>query len=270
VTPKQRRDPSETRPPRRPSVREGSGDIEDKKTRARLRDLRSSADVPSPDRLFLATLRIRIPTDIWTGPFSSAHPIVRLEVLNRTDVKPGLSVSDYWISGPPGAWAQEIATFSDVIKVDSLAEVGQGCLYRITYRNPPIVALYQRLRLPLQFPLRLQAGYIAWEVVARYGEFQEIMAHARRIDPNVSILSIRRRPLRSHLPLLTSAQHELLTQAMAAGYFAVPRGITLTALARKLERSKSGISESIALIEKKLFETALRPTQVGTEIGELA
>jgi hypothetical protein len=232
-----------------------------KATASRLRDLRSSTEEgDAPDRLFLATLRVRIPQAIWTGPFSSSHPNVRLEILNRTEYKPGKSVSDYWISGsPPGVWAREIATFPDVAKVDSLAEVGEGCLYRITYQDPPIVSVYQRLRLPLQFPLRVQGGYIAWEIVARYVEFQEIMNHARLADPDFSIVSIRRRPLRSHLPMLTPAQHELLTQAMAAGYFAVPRGITLTALARKLERSKSGISESIALIEKKLFETVLRP-----------
>lgn len=189
-----------------------------------------------------------------------AHPNVRIEVLNRTEVGKGTSISDYWIAGaPPGVWAREIAGFSDVLNVDSLAEVGDGSIYRITYENPPVIGLYQRLRLPLQFPLRLQAGFILWEIVARYADFHEIMEHARTADPNVSIVSIRRRPLRSHLPLLTDAQHELLNQAMAAGYFAVPRGITLTALARKLNRSKSGISESIALIEKKLFETALRP-----------
>jgi hypothetical protein len=232
----------------------------ERSTRARLERLRTSSDEPREDRLFLATLRIRIPIDIWTGPFSSAHPHIRLEALNRTDVTPGLSVSDYWISGsPPGVWAHEIGEFPDVVKAESLAEVGDGCLYRITYKNPPIIYLYRKLRLPLQFPLRLQAGYIAWEIVARYSEFQEIMEHAKMADPAVSIVSIRRRPLRSHLPLLTDAQHHLLDQAMAAGYFAVPRGITLTALARKLGRSKSGLSETIALIEKKLFETALRP-----------
>lgn len=223
--------------------------------------MRQEAATPAPDRLFLATLRIHIPKEVWTGPFSSQHPNVRLEVLNRTEVRTGQSVSDYWISGlPPGVWAREIAQYPDVAQADSLAEVGDGCLYRITYRDPPIIALYQRLRLPLQFPLRIQGGFIAWEVVARYGDFQEIMTHARRVDPNFSIVSVRRRPLRSHLPQLTEAQQDLLTQAMAAGYFAVPRGITLTALARKLERSKSSTSESLALIEKKLFETVLRPT----------
>jgi predicted DNA binding protein len=228
-------------------------------TETRLRNLRRDSTEPEPDRLFLATLRIRIPNQVWTGPFTSLHPGVRMEALNRTEVDSGVSVSDYWISGAPGVWARDIATFPDVVKIDSLAEVGDGCLYRITYRNPPIIGLYQRLRLPIQFPLRLQAGYIRWEIVARRSEFDLIMKHARAVDPDFSIVSIRRRPLRSHLPMLTESQEQLLNQAMAAGYFAVPRGITLTALARKLNRSKSGISESIALIEKKLFETVLQP-----------
>jgi hypothetical protein len=227
----------------------------------RLEGLRSASDPEHPDRLFLASLRLRIPRNLWTSPFSLAHPDVRIEALNRTEVGKDLSVSDYWISGqPPGIWAQEIQSYSDVTRVDSLAEVGDGCLYRITYRNPPVVYLYQRLGLPIQFPLRIQAGFLTWEVVARFSEFQTIMKHVRAVDPNVRVLSVRRRPLRSHLPVLSETQHRLLSQAMSAGYFAVPRGITLTELARKLNRSKSSISESIALIEKKLLETALRPS----------
>ncbi|MCI4366322.1 MAG: helix-turn-helix domain-containing protein [Thermoplasmata archaeon] len=242
----------------------GSAKLPDlERTSARLRSLRAASDPVAAERLFLATLRVRIPRHIWTGPFSSAHPGIRLEALNRSGLTPGLSVSDYWISGsPPGVWAREILTFPDVAKVDSLAEVGEGSLYRITYRNPPIIAVYRRLQLPMQFPLRIQAGYLRWEIVARYVQFQEVMKHMRSVDPEFSIVSIRRRPLRSHLPMLTDAQQQLLQQAMAAGYFAVPRGITLTDLAKKLDRSKSGISESIALIEKKLVETILKPDSV--------
>ena len=211
-------------------------------------------------RLFLATLRIRIPSTLWTGRFTTAHPSVRLEVLNSGEVSSDVSVSDYWITGgTPGAWTEQIASFPDVIRVESLSQVGDGCLYRITYRNPPVVYLYRRLGLPLQFPLRMQAGVIQWEVAARYSDFQKILAHAREADPEAKVVSIRRRPLRDHLPVLTESQHLLLTEAMAAGYFAVPRGITLTALARKLNRSKSGLSESIAIIEKRLLESAFHP-----------
>jgi predicted DNA binding protein len=213
------------------------------------------------DRLLLATLRIRIPDTLWTGAFSRRHPTLNLEVLNRADVSKDVSVSDHWIGGhPPGVWARELAAHSDVLKVDSLAEVGDGCLYRITYRNPPIIYLYRELGIPIQFPLRIQGGVIRWEVVARESEFRTVLGYAERADPDMQVVSIRRRPLRSHLPVLTDTQHQLLTQAMAAGYFAVPRGITLTDLAARLDRSKSAVSESIAIIERKLLESAMRST----------
>ncbi len=194
--------------------------------------------------------------------FSRAHPFVRMDVLSFSEVTPDVSISDYWISGAPGQWANELLTFDEILKVDSLAEVGGGCLYRVTFQNPPIVYLYRRLSLPLQFPRRIQAGSIFWEVVARRTEFDEVMRYAREIDPGLTVVSIRRRPLRTHLPMLSEVQRRLLTEAMAAGYFAVPRGITLTALARQLNRSKSSISESIALIEKKLLESAMRADAV--------
>lgn len=232
-----------------------------RESRRHLERLRSAAERPAENRLLLATLRIRIPKQLWTAAFSTGHPTVRVEVLNRTDVTPELSVSDHWISGsPPGVWADEIERFSDVIRVESLAEVADGCLYRITYRNPPVVDLYRRLGLPIQFPLRIQAGIITWEVVARQTEFEEVMRYVKGGGMDTTIVSIRRRPLRSHLPVLTQVQQDLLSKAMEAGYFAVPRGITLTDLAKRLGRSKSSVSESLAHIERKLLESALRPS----------
>ncbi|MGA8542584.1 MAG: helix-turn-helix domain-containing protein [Thermoplasmata archaeon] len=228
---------------------------------ARFRNLRSADDEVEGDRLLLATLHVRVPKGIWTGAFTMAHPHIVLEILNRSDVSKDESVSDHWINGaPPGGWTREISSYPDVLKVDSLAEVGDGCLYRINYRNPPIIYLYRKLGIPIQFPLRVQSGSIRWEVAARRSEFQSVLQYAERADPSFQVVSIRRRPLRTHLPVLTDSQHQLLTQAMAAGYFAVPRGITLTDLARRLNRSKSAVSEAIAIIERKLLETAMRPT----------
>jgi predicted DNA binding protein len=220
----------------------------------------ATSDVPDPTRLVLATLNVRMSTGTWTMKFTRAHPGVRLEILNRSSINGDFGVSDYWITGGlPGTWTREIQSYPDVKKVDALAEVGGGSLYRVSDRNPPVVHLYRKLGLPLQFPMRMQAGYIRWEVVSRQDEFRAILTYAREVDPRVEVVSIRNRPLRSHLPLLTETQQALLTRAMAEGYFAVPRGITLTELARRLNRSKSAISESIATIEKKLLESVMGP-----------
>jgi len=214
---------------------------------------------PEEDPLRIATLHLRLATGTWTMGFSLAHPELQIEALNRSGIDPDISVSDYWISGgPPGVWAREIGSYSDVVKVDALAEVGSGSLYRITDRNPPVVYLYRRLGLPLQFPIRIRGGRIRWEVVARGADFERVLEYARELDPELRIVSVRREPLRSHLPPLTATQRKLLARAMEEGYFAVPRGITLTELARRLERSKSSISEAIAIIEKKLLESAFQ------------
>ena len=209
-------------------------------------------------------MRLKMRRGTWTAAFTARHPTLRIEALNRTDVTTEISVSDYWISGgAPGEWAAEIASYPDVLHVDSMAALGDGCLYRLKYRNPPIIALYRRLKLPLQFPLRMQAGVVTWEVVARQNEFKAVLDYMRGADAGVQITSVRRRPLWSHLPALTDAQHQLLTEALSAGYFAVPRGITLTDLAKKLDRSKSSVSVGIALIEKKLVESALSAGTLG-------
>jgi predicted DNA binding protein len=231
---------------------------------ARFKALRAAAGDDSGNRILLATLKVRLARGLWTTEFTNHHPNLRIECLNAGEIDKAYSISDYWISaGEPGEWAAEIASYDDVDQVDSLATVGDGCMYRLKYRTPPVVRLYQTLRLPIQFPLRLQAGYITWEVVAKHSDFQTILAYARKVDPEAQIVSVRRRALRSHVPVLTDSQQGLLTEALSAGYFAVPRGISLTDLAKKLDRSKSSVSEGLAIIEKKLIESALNSRSLG-------
>ncbi|MGP8074674.1 MAG: helix-turn-helix domain-containing protein [Thermoplasmata archaeon] len=209
--------------------------------------------------LRLATVHLRIPDRTWTGPFSRRHPEARIEILNREELGSGHSVSDHWITGrPPGLWREEIAAYPDVVSAVSIAEVGEGTLYRVTFRSPAIVDLYRRLRLPLPLPLRIQAGSAQWEVVARNRQFAEVLRFARKVDPSARFVSIRRRPLRAHLPLLTAAQNALFTEARTAGYFAIPPATTLAALARKLGRDRIAVSSGLAVIEKKLLRTSGR------------
>jgi|HubBroStandDraft_1064217.scaffolds.fasta_scaffold00613_20 hypothetical protein len=219
------------------------------------------AAVAPADRLLLATATVRIPDETWTGPFSRRHPREQIEILGFSDAGRRLLVADHWISGrPAGVWAREIAGFRDVTEVESLAEVGAGSLYRVWFRVPPIVDLYRRLQVPIPFPVRIKAGHVHWEIVARGPEFAQILAFARGVDSGLHIRWTRTPPLRAHLPLLTPRQRELLHRAIAAGYFAVPRRISLMELARGSNRSKAAVSEALALIEQKLLESALRET----------
>jgi hypothetical protein len=209
--------------------------------------------------LLLATVTLRVPATTWTGPFSRRHPEVVIEILARSETGRQVLVADHWIGGrPAGVWAPEIADFPDVLKVDTLAEVGDGALYRVKFRAPPVVDLYRKLEMPLPFPIRIQAGYVRWEVAARRAAFDAILRFVRELDPKARVAWTRTPRLRSHLPLLSPSQRRLLDRAIQSGYFAVPRKVTLGELARATNRSKAAVSEALARIEKKLLESAVR------------
>jgi hypothetical protein len=220
---------------------------------------RAAPTAREASRLLVATVRLRVPDRTWIGPFSRRHPTLSIELLGRTEIDADSVVADVWISGgPAGAWAREVTGFRDVDRAECLAEVGSGYLYRIRFRAPPIVALYRSLEVPLPFPLRVRAGYIRWEIVARPPAFDRILEFARGIDPSARTTWTRKPPLVDHLPRLTPSQRALLHRAIEAGYFAVPRQVSLTELARASNRSKSSVSQALAQIEESLLESTLR------------
>jgi hypothetical protein len=224
----------------------------------RLEALRGHFHADERDRLVVVTLRIRMASDHWLGKFSAAHPDLRIEALHWAALDEETSVLDYWIAGvPAGRWTQEIASNVDVQRVDPLAESGDGGLYRVVQRMNPVVHLYRRLQLPLRFPLSVRGGVITWEVMAKKSELDAILEFFRTRKLEVTISSVRRRLGTGQLPVLTPHQRDLLAEAIRAGYFAVPRGITLTAFARQRGRSKSSVSEALAHIERKLLEASL-------------
>ncbi len=230
-------------------------------TERRLRALRAREASQEETAIFVASCRFRIPETNWVGPFTRRHPELRFEYLSISEIDADTSVSDCWISGRvPGAWTRELSQIDQIVRVEALAQVGGGCIYRITFRNPPIVYLYRGLGVPLPLPIWAQAGYVRWEIVARLPEYRRIMEFGRMVDPNFRVVAIRRGPILGHLPSLSPGQHKVLATAMAAGYFDVPRRITLGELAHRLRRSRSVLSETIATIEEKLLESGFSGT----------
>lgn len=231
--------------------------------RKRLEALRREAGGAPSGGVTVGRFRFHVPRSFWAGELSAHHPRIRIEILNRGEITPHASVSDCWISGgPPGTWVSEIARLPGVLKVESLSEMGGGSLYRVSFRNPPLVYFFRSLRAPIPFPIWIQSGIGGIEIVTRRREFEAFKRFAREVDPAVHVESVRRGPLRSHLPALTSLQHALLANALASGYFAVPRKVSLTELARRLNRGPSGLSRAIADIERKLLESALSSTTI--------
>jgi len=210
---------------------------------------------PRLDRLAIMRLEFDIPRDVWLSAFSRAHPDLLIEVHNTMTVAPKQTLGDFEIYGPKKDWTSEIARYRDVLQVTRLDVFPDLSRYRVRFSQPIYLALAHDLALLLRYPRTAQDGVFNCETVAETSQVHRLIARLRDAGCKARVVSLRRDSLRSCRPTFTPVQREIFRQALASGYFEVPRRITLTGLATKLSRSKSTVSETLAVVERKLAET---------------
>jgi predicted DNA binding protein len=214
--------------------------------------LRSSGMSRRPSRLVACKIRVKLP-DIWATRLSTSYPDAVIEILNRMDLDEKRCVAEIRIhSQDPGEVFGGLQSDSDMIEVELLDTTARTADVRMVYKTPGFVDLFRKLTLMWRFPIVIKNGIGTWVVVGPdknlgklmdAGKAQAFFAEAEAVYP-----------ARVRGPnLLTPRQAYLFREAMAAGYFEVPRHITLTKLARQLKMAPSSLSEILAVVEKKLL-----------------
>jgi predicted DNA binding protein len=194
--------------------------------------------------------------EAWPGKFTRLHPDLLIEVHNIFSVAGHNALGDFEIKGPTTEWASEIEAYPDVVDVSPLDVPPEKGRYRIRFHETVLISLIVELEILLRYPTTIRNGVVSFETVDRVSRIRRLLAALDGSGYKPRIASLRREFLRSRRPDLTPIQKELFRQALAYGYFHVPRRITLTQLAMKLSRSKSTVSEMLAIVEKKLAEAA--------------
>jgi hypothetical protein len=224
------------------------------------RPFESSSPPAYADRLAIVRLEFGIPRGVWLSGFTRKHPDLLVEVHNTLTVDSKKTLGDFEIYGPPTDWTREIAGYPDVLHVERLDVFPDLGRYRVLFRQPIYLSIAHELAVLLSYPRITQAGIFTCETVARTSQVRRLVMALRDAGCEARIVSLRRDSLRSCRPVFTPVQRNLFRQALASGYFEVPRRITLGGLAKKLSRSKSSVSETLAIVERKLAETATRAT----------
>ncbi len=175
--------------------------------------------------------------------------------MSRLDLDRGRSLSDVRVHAPaPGPWLEAVRALPPVEEAEELEATADGIHLRVVHRTSPFVAIFRELRLMRRFPFVIDAGVASWVVVAPERKIRELLAQLQKAAPSATLASIRRAVPGGGDGVLTARQADLLRRAMAAGYFEVPRRISLTELAARLDLSASSLSETLAVAEKKLLE----------------
>lgn len=165
-----------------------------------------------------------------------------------------LSLVDVRFWGVGGErWWEEIRGLPGVSDVALLGSGDATGAVRVTYRDDPFLPLLRRLRLLRHLPIPIQDGVATWTVVGPEPRVRRLLRSLRDYDHLGRVELVRHGSVVEASSRLTARQAEVFHRALSAGYFDVPRKVSLTELAGELGVAISTLSVMLALIERKLL-----------------
>ena len=187
------------------------------------------------------------------------HPELRIEILNRLELSNDTVLIEARAFGPGSTDLVSITkNVPDLVDVGVYPETERSALYRFTIRMPPVLRVLQRHRILTRYPITVVDGWMRFETLALPAQVRALVKDlSREIGPS-RIEAVRQGSVSPSTLGLTPSQLIVFRQALASGYFGSPRRISLSELAKRLGRSKSTVSQQIALIQRRLAESALR------------
>jgi hypothetical protein len=206
----------------------------------------------------LYRLAVHLPAGAVGGRFSRQHPALRIELDNRMEVGRGIILADGKLFGPGAAEAaDEVRGYPGVHELHLHAEAPDVVFFRLTFATPRIHEVARRHGILTRYPIQVQDGWMRFDTIATRSQVRRAVADMSRRVGATRIEAKRRRVITLGSLGLTPSQEATFRAAAAEGYFDVPRRITLTGLARRLNRSLSSTSESMARIRRQLTSSAL-------------
>lgn len=242
--------------PRGPPARSGPGESQ-----------LSDSETPFPParshsgRADLAIYRIGFPNTKGSLGYIVTHgrPELRVEIINQLELGDQRIVMEARVFGPG---APDLARNSEALRIVRRIEVfrdtDQSALYRVTFALPPPFALAKKHRILMRFPIVVVDGWTHFETLASPVQVRRFVQELSREVGRARVEAVRHGAVDTSVLGLTASQLAVFREAMAAGYFGSPRRVTLSELARRLGRSKSTVSQQLALIQRRLAESALR------------
>jgi hypothetical protein len=207
------------------------------------------------DHFAVVKIRFELPHTHYLYPFSRAHPDMLIVITATQNLSENRVLAELeLVEASPSDRQSEMEALKGVISVSRLGPVGPHTRIQGIAERPSFLVLADQLEVLCRYPRFVRNGEHTMEVASRVSQLRKLVHGLRAISPEVTIAAFGRDRMRTIPPSLTTRQSALLHQALAAGYFDVPRRISLTGFAHQLGRSKSSMSRALALIEKTLAE----------------
>lgn len=207
-----------------------------------------------PD-LFVGRIRLTLPRENLIARLTLQYPGSVFRLVDRIPMGDGKTfLTRFEVDGvDPGIVERAIYTHEDVTEVWLAAGGPDGRSWVLRVHGPPYIPSLQKFNVLRWLPAIFRDGKCDWTVLSPRAEWEPFLADLRRRLPGVEVLSVGVQSLRGVEGPLTPRQAEAYRMAILEGYYEFPRRISLSDLASKMHRSKSGLHEVLARAERKML-----------------
>jgi predicted DNA binding protein len=220
----------------------------------------SLASPGRPGRGF-AIYRIAVNLAPGTVGYVVTHgrPEVRAEVTNRMELENGLLLLEGRVFGLGAAELTSLVKDHPMVRrIEIYPENDRSVFYRLRVKLPVLWEVLRRHKILTRYPVVYEDGWMRFETLAPAQQIRQLVRDLRREVGPSRVEAVRQGSVSPSALGLSPPQLVVFRTALAAGYFAFPRKTSVTKLAHQLGRSKSTVSEQLALIQHRLAESALR------------
>jgi predicted DNA binding protein len=181
---------------------------------------------------------------------TTKHPEMSVEILGYSFTERVTLLDVRVHTHDIATWVEELQTIKDVHHVEPLGRAKETTALRVTCKSHNILTTFGSLHLTLRTPFTIVNGVTEVVMAGQEPHVRHLMQMFPKLQFHVRAIHSNEEKERA---LLTRRQSEMIRRAVEAGYFEVPRRISLTALAARIGITTSSMSEVLAVAERKII-----------------
>lgn len=196
-----------------------------------------------------------VPAKKWLAQFSRSYPLLQFKLLSLLPFSKdqgycllqieGKNLNQFW---------EEFAPVCNVKKFQLIFKDENSITLKIVIEETWALNMIMEEKAVIHFPIIIHNGIALFELIAPRVKIEQIFNKSNWKKLEISIKQISRYCSTS---ILSARQSEILTKALANGFFEIPRRISLSKFAKDIGISPTALSGNIRRITQKLGENYL-------------
>jgi hypothetical protein len=191
-----------------------------------------------------------IPANKWLAKFSRSYPSLQFRLLSLLPFSKnqgycllqieGTNLSQFW---------EKFAPVCEAKKFNLIFKDEKSIALNIIIEDTWVLNMIMDAKAVLHFPIIVHDGIALFDLIAPRVKIEQMFSHPNWKKLEISIKQIGRYCSTS---ILSHRQSEILTKALANGFFEIPRRISLSNFAKNIGISPTALSGNIRRITNNL------------------